>query len=387
MPSPAGFGPCYITTTFERGVFARSRMFGSNGHYGHRGILNRYAGTEGRKIPGLLQHGWNHDLGATLEDVLLPRPAPFFLWSARNLRECKKLGLSHAVPVGSPFLYLPPLCDGATRAEADAKPDAGARANAEAKAKADAGGTANGGAAAKAGLEEAPRFEPRSLLVMPSHGWEKARIDLEFDQYARDLAAIRRDFGKLTVCLYWFEHRVERHRRRFEELGAIVTTVGPRDGNPRFLYDLRRLLLAHEYVSANRVQTAAFYALALGRKFFFYGPPVGVESRVDRCGKLFDAWQRREFPELAWERFDDTCHRARGEEELGLEFVRTPEELAELFLWTPGLEPAHRARLHEHDARKLERQRRERWAGLRARLERLPLVGRYLAPPAPGDGA
>src|SRR5688572_26691219 len=105
-------------------------MFGSNAHYGHRRILSRYAGVSDRKIPGLVQHGWNHDLGATLEDVLLPRPDPFFLWSERNLRECKKIGLTHAVPLGAPFLYMAP----------DAEHIAAA---------------------------------PRSLLVMPSHGWEQ----------------------------------------------------------------------------------------------------------------------------------------------------------------------------------------------------------------------
>src|SRR5262245_24318986 len=109
-------------------------MFGSNGHYGHRIILNRYAGVSDRKIPGLVQHGWNHDLGATLEDVLLPKPDPFYLWSDRNLRECRRLGLSHAVPLGAPFLYLPPV-------------------------------------------EERIEAPPKSLLVVPSHGWEQARID------------------------------------------------------------------------------------------------------------------------------------------------------------------------------------------------------------------
>ncbi len=310
-------------------------MFGSNGHYGHRRILSRYAGLAERKIPGLVQHGWNHDLGATIEDVLLPRPEPFYLWSERNLRECRKAGLSHVVPIGAPFLYLPRDAETVTPA-------------------------------------------PRSLLVMPSHGWEEVRIDHEFDLYAKDLEAIRGDFGSITVCLYWFEHQEERHRRRFESIGATVTTVGHRDDNPDFLRDLRRLLLQHEYVSANRVQTATFYALALGRKFFLHGPPVGVDARIDRTGKLFDAWQRHEYPDLTWDRFKDEPNRKLGEDELGLGFVKDPDALAELFSWKPSQEREHRARLRAHHERKLEKARRDRQEVWRERLGRLPLFDRLV---------
>jgi hypothetical protein len=95
------------------------------------------------------------------------------------------------------------------------------------------------------------------------------------------------------------------------------------------------MLLGYSHVTSNRVQTGLFYALALGLRGFLHGPPMGVEDRIDRTGELFDAWQRREFPELAGERFGDDDLRWLGERELGLEFKRTPEQLRELFQWNP----------------------------------------------------
>lgn len=313
-------------------------MFGSNAHYGHRSILNRHGGVpQGHPIPGLVQHGWNYDLGATLQDILLPKPEPFFIWSERNLRQCKKAGIGGLVkPLGSPFLYLPPL--------------------------------------APHDLEGA-KTEPGSLLVMPIHGWEKERISQDFHEYAAHTAELRRDFKKITVCLYWFDFQFEQYRKPWEALGFDVITAGPRDRNPGFLHDLRRLMLRFEYVSSNRVQTSAFYALSLGRKFFLHGPPIGLDGRFDHSGQLFHAWQTMEYPTLRWETFKDVCHRDIGDEELGIGFRREPEALRELFSWTP--QQARELDRKQRDKR--DRERRKRWETraeeLRSKVARwLPLL-------------
>jgi hypothetical protein len=304
-------------------------MFGSNAHYGHRTLLTRYAGVpEDRVIPGLVQHGWNHDLGATLEDILLPAPEPFYIWSERNLRQCRRAGLEGRVtPLGAPFVYLPPVAE-------------------EIKA------------------------EPGSLLVMPIHGWEREKIPHNFQEYAADLADLRSSFRRITVCLYWFDHQFEEYRRPFEERGFEVIRSGHRDRNPAFLPDLRRLMLGYEYVSSNRVQTAIFYALALGRKAFLHGPPIGVEGRIDHSGQLWDAWQRREFPMLLWEGFKDQSYRDVGEAELGLGFRRDPAALRELFLWEPWQARELERRVDERQ-RRLKRQRWEaKVAAVKKRVER-----------------
>jgi hypothetical protein len=221
-------------------------------------------------------------------------------------------------------------------------------------------------------LSETIAPEPGSLLVMPIHGWEKERIQQDFREYAAEAAELRQSFRKITVCLYYFDHALKEHRRPFEDLGFEVIKSGERDKNPGFLHDLRRLMLRFEYVCANRVQTAVFYALALGRKAFLHGPPMGVDTRIDPSGQLFDAWQRQEFPMLLWEGFKDRSYREIGEEELGLRYRREPAALRELLLW----EPWQARELERRIQARQERLRRERWEAKVEKLRRR--FGRFL---------
>lgn len=308
----------WTTNEHKVEVLSEELMLRSNGYYGHREIFCAYAGVpNGTPIPGQIQHGWNYDLGTSPEGIAMSAPEPYFLWSKRNLENCRQAGLGHqVVPLGAPFLYLPPAT-------------------------------------------ETIVAEAGTLLVMPFHGWEKERIASSFNRYAQMLRDIARDFRKIIVCMYWHDHGFAEYRRPFEDLGAEVLTIGHRDENPRFLLDLRRLLLRCEYVTANRVQTAAFYSLYLRRKFFVYGPPAGLDNSVDRSGELFHAWQKQEFPHLFWETFGDACHSDTAERELGLEYVRTPGALRELFSWEPGARAALERRISAHRD-EVERRRRER---------------------------
>lgn len=310
-------------------------MFGSNAHYGHRTILNRYGDVPfGTPIPGLVEHGWNYDLGASYDDILLPAPDPFFIWSEPNLKACKDAGLSdRVIAIGAPYLYMPP-------------PD------------------------------EPITAEPKSLLVMPLHGWEKARLEHDYAAYAQSIAEIERDFSSITVCLYFFEHRESRFREPFESRGYRIVSAGTRDNNPQFLTNLRQILLQHEYVCSNRVQTSTFYALHHRRKTFLHGPKAGVENRLDRTGKLYDAWQMREYPMLLWENFKDECYPELAERELGSPFVRTKAELRELFCWTPELRPKLDAIVAAYNKRQHEQILESRRKRRQDALETIPLYRR-----------
>lgn len=268
-------------------------MHPANAHYGHRSVLTAFAGVApDTPLPGLLQHGWNYDLGATLTDVRIPAPDPFYVWSDRNLRHCRKAGQHHVRCFGSPFLYLP---------------------------------------------EAAPVTpKPGSLLAIPVHSWEREKIPHDFAAYAQALATLRPQFPHLTVSLYWYDHQFPQNREPFERLGIEVVTAGARDHNPRFLHDLRDILLRHQVVTSNRAQTGLFYALALGLPGFLFGPPMGLDGRFDHSGELFDAWQSREYPQLAYDRFQGDRQQDLGLDELGAPHRRTPEALRDLLLWNPG---------------------------------------------------
>ncbi len=263
-------------------------MFRSNYFYGHEQILRAYCGGRARLpfLPGTLQHGWNP------RDGLGPRhregPWPKYVWSSRNVRGCEAFGVQRVRPIGAPFLYLP-----------------------------------------------VPNVEPRGgLIVFPHHGWEKQRVLMDAQAYARDLEALRSEgFERITVCLYHLE--LHSLGPAFEARGFRTVTAGPRDGNPGFLDKIQALLLEHEYASSNRVCTAAFYALSLGRKFFLFGPRSGSSGSDDPTGEKFDAWQRAEFPQLAFESFGDRAHVDIGRQELGAEHKLDPAGLRDALLWSP----------------------------------------------------
>ena len=271
-------------------------MFESNEFYGHANLMRQWCGLP-RRLPigARLQHGWTPNGG--LLDAHLAEPWPALIWSQRNLDYCNTLGVTNVVPVGAPFLYLPET------------PDPGPS-------------------------------QPRSLLVFPFHGWEKEQVAGDFSSYADAIAELEADgYGPVTVCLYWLEYEDPALRAIFERRGWRVVTAGQRDGNPTFLVGQRELLREHAFVTANRVCTAAFYALSEGRPFFLHGPSMGLDGTHDPDGLVFDAWQREALPTLTLDAFDGECQQALGAYELGAEFRRTPEELRTLLNWNASQAP------------------------------------------------
>lgn len=286
-------------------------MFEDNHHYGHSDVLRRYCGlSETPKMLRQVQHGWQPGPGFALRYVQSPWPNA--VWSARNLRKCAELGGRNIEAIGAPFLYLPAMSAMPATSATPVPEHAG----------------------------------PRSLLVYPFHGWAKQGVHGDMNAFADQLRELERveGFGPITVCLYHLEYADATIRAAFERYGWTVTTLGSQANNPRFLDNQRDLLRRHAYVTSNRIATATFYSLVSGCRFFLYGPPMGLSETQDPTGEEYDAWQRAEFPMLTFEGFGDRSHVEVGETELGLEYKRSPERLAELLGWS-GSSPLRRLRL------------------------------------------
>ncbi len=266
-------------------------MFAENRHYGHAEILLAWCGLPAStRIPVRMQHGWQPGIGMRPRDMA--QPGPKIVWSSRNLERAREAGYRGAVAIGAPWLYMPPGPD------SDSGPE-----------------------------------HPRSVLIVPFHGWEKQSLHGSMTAYADALAGLEREgFGPITVCLYWHEYEQPDVRELFERRGYATTTMGHRNDNPEFLQRQRELIRRHAYVSSNRVSTASFYAIAAGRPFFLHGPPVGLSEADDPTGEEFDRWQREEFPQLYRDEhgeLDFAKQRPLGAYELGADHVRSPEQLRE----------------------------------------------------------
>ena len=267
-----------------------------NYFYGHATILRRYCSVANDwLLPGHLQHGWHPDHGhGSLSNFV--EPWPMYIWARHNLEKCIESGFN-VVPVGAPYLYLlrmqPVPRDDVPIARGD-----------------------------------------KSLLAYPYHGWERQRVNYDFERYAEAIdELVDRGFGPVTVCLYWMEHEVPEYRRCFEQRGYRVITYGHREGNEDFLYRQHRSIVEHAFVTSNRIGSCVFYALATGRPTFIYGPPAGCKNTGDPTGEMTRSWEKERFPELMFERFDGECHSRTALDQLGEEFVMSPDELRKTMAW------------------------------------------------------
>ena len=201
------------------------RVFGSecppNLEYGHARILRQYPGVWlPYRVPGDLQHGWMPGYDESLRPLLDSglRDVHQFVWSSANLKASLEMGFSRVTAIGAPLLYL------------------------------------------STGVQK-PADE-KSLVVFPFHTWERSSYDGDaveiHKEYLESVLRISESFSSITVCLYWLQFASVEIRNVFLNKGLRVVTLGPRDGNPQFLWRFRNLVLGHEYVSSNHYSTAVF---------------------------------------------------------------------------------------------------------------------------------
>jgi hypothetical protein len=266
-----------------------------NADYGHRSILSSYCsyGTGHRygSILGVVQHGWLPDAGFD-RTARLPPFAPVFVWNRRNL-EClrdSRPSKARIVAIGSPFLYLDALME----------------------------------------KEPARQYSPpaQGTIVYPYHGMYDAEVAGDHSAYAHEIRD--REEGAITICLYWSDYQREQIRRSYEALGLAVVCHGTRYDDA-FLYRQYTTLRLHRRVIGNRVSSAIWYGGALGKSVEVYGDVFGTSIEESRA---FDDEQQRRWPDL-------TRGGAHGGEavklarsELGYEYLRSPEELRQLFGWS-----------------------------------------------------
>lgn len=275
--------------------------FASNDWYGQRHALNRYVGLKDARtrLHGRVQHGWQTCCGFEGEqgrkpEVLALR-CPAFVWARHNLKHAHEEGMDWAQAIGSPFFYLDWPEDPAT-------------------------------------------FAPlgTGLLVFPYHSAPSDAYVVDgWAEWARKLRKFATAIGfdrtqaPVTVCF----HPLDWHQRRcLSGLEIQATCIGSVHC-PDYLQRCAWLIGRHAMVLSDRVCTAGFYAMWLGREWMVGGPKLYSVPLAPNEDLYADRrWIRRRFPGL----LRGAAHRGVAAEQLGLEFKRSREDLrALMYGWLP----------------------------------------------------
>jgi hypothetical protein len=278
-------------------------MHHANHFYGHAHIMARYVGLEHPpRIWGYLQHGWNMHDGFAVGTVFA-EGYPKYVWSQACVRRGHAAGLRDYQVVAAPWLYL-------LRLEAQREWHA-----------------------------SAPAREREGTIVYPFHGWEGQQIVGDHVKFIDEIREAEGDVP-LTFCLQWNEYDNPKVRSQYEDAGVRVVTHGQRgylwkDTEPAFLYRQLDEMRRHKRVVSNRMSSAIMYAAAAGNEVGVYGDPMALEMDHAILGGV--GKPRRLWPEM----HQFAVPRAYAEEvaasELGLDEMLSPQEVLDVFRWTPEL--------------------------------------------------
>jgi len=248
--------------------------------------LADYVGlTTPRPVFGSIRHGWLPELPARVGRRRL-EAAPLFVWNARDLSQLQRFGVPNVRSVGAPFLY---------------------------------------------GVENlfplgAPHLG-KGTLVFPAHSAELRQKSFDV---GRITGRVERSFpGPYSVSLF-YQDLTKPHAQEFRRAGWRIVSFGRRS-DPRFLYRLIAELATVEHVVIDHIQTAGWYAAAMGRT---------VTAIVD-TNTVCASSAQGDWRALTVERWPELLDGVGGADavelggvELGREFMLGPDALAEALGWS-----------------------------------------------------
>ncbi len=268
-------------------------MESQNHFYGHSAAFAAYLGlSRPRHVLGLVQHGWTtvSPLSTHFRDFpQIGRRSGdrrrLLVWSHDSRAWDPEDQTRESVPVAAQLTYL-------------------ARA---------------------AGAGAHPRDERDRVVLMPVHGIQTQRVRGDH----RGLAQSWREAeGAATACLYASDAADPDILGAYRSAGHRVVVLGERL-DPDFLWRLWTLLSRAERVVSNRLSTPVFYAAHLGADVAVYGDLL----RIDGEGAGEYERVRHTWRELHGEHVDRAAARAVADGELGVSFLRDPQDLTSLLGW------------------------------------------------------
>lgn len=261
----------------------------TNEFYGHGAILRAYAGIDdAKRLRGRIQHGWALSSVLSVVDEIVLKHEPFYCWTGRDRSAATARFYTNTTIIGAPALYDDSLWSSNIDAQMHA-------------------------------------------LAIPAHSLAFREIVVGWRTYAQELAAWRKAHGQeVRVLLYVRDFERADVHAIFDAVeipqvfAGEVTDIG-------FLRTLFAHLRSAQLVLVNCIQTACFYALAIGKPVQFYGSPMGIEQASENVrgdlAILQDArFVARVFPSIRVGHANPAC----GLLQLGHRHKLSPDEIRNL---------------------------------------------------------
>lgn len=200
-----------------------SELFRPNDYYGFATVIKKYSGlSPDYALPGIVPHGTR--LTAHVWEPEINHPLPNLLLESRHDQEVyARITKKSSYAIGAPFYY-------ALRQM----------------------GSEGGGRGDK----------PSGTIVLPAHSTHHVTAVFDQERFIDYLKTLGEEFQPLTICLYWRDVQLGRHRK-YIEAGFPTVTAGHMFDHD-FLYRLVRILAPHRYCFVNEIGTGALYSAAMG---------------------------------------------------------------------------------------------------------------------------
>lgn len=251
-----------LSETSDLGRLCRPRrlstveVFEPNAYYGNDVVLKSYAGLPiDRPLKVVVPHGvvfdqsyvWGAERRASLPAVLAYNSsrAQAYARSTRMLR----------IPCAVPFAYLPKILGEATK-------------------------------------------QRSGTLFFPSHSSHRLTAQSDYVGMATRLVELEAELQPVTVCIYWRDYELGRHKP-FVERGLKVVSAG-HIYDPGFLFRLYCLCQEHRFAASNSVGSSLLYSVLAGCSYFllpefrvaYTGAPDHLASDLSHGGDVQEAIAR-----------------------------------------------------------------------------------------------
>ena len=168
-------------------------------------------------------------------------------------------------------------------------------------------------------------------IFFPAHSTHYVTAMMNFEKLATDLEQLDDKYKPISVCIYWRDFNLGRHKI-FKEKGFRIVSAGHMF-DPWFLFRLYHLCSTHKYSASNELGSHLFYSVKAGCLFFFMNYEQTVKKATGSILERDVATPDQTIVNNLLRLFSKPTEKPTNEQLrivdsfLGVEHLKTPKEL------------------------------------------------------------